>query len=69
MLQFQKAQEHSTQWNYIKGSRKFFARLMSNEKVCYFEMVEINPTLDKENLMAEHAFEILLRATNFLIND
>jgi len=45
------------------------ARLMSNEKVCCFEMVEINPTLDKENLMAEHAFEILLRATNSLIND
>jgi len=45
------------------------SRLMSNEKVCCFEMVEVNPTLDKENLMAENAFEILLRATNSLIND
>jgi arginase len=42
---------------------------MSNEKVCCFEIVEVNPTLDKENLMAENAFEILLRATNSLIND
>jgi arginase len=42
---------------------------MQSNKVCCFEMVEINPTLDKENLMAENAFEILLRATNQLIND
>ncbi len=45
------------------------ARLMTSPKVCCFEMVEVNPTLDKENLMAENAFEILLRATNSLIND
>lgn len=45
------------------------ARLMTSEKVCCFEMVEVNPTLDRENLMAENAFEILLRATNSLIND
>jgi arginase len=45
------------------------ARLMCSEKVCGFEMVEVNPTLDRENLMAEHAFEILVRATNALIND
>lgn len=45
------------------------ARLMSSEKVCGFEIVEVNPTLDRENIMAEHAFEILIRATNSLIND
>ena len=45
------------------------ARLMTSDKVCCFEMVEVNPTLDKENLMAENAFEILVRATNSLIND
>jgi arginase len=45
------------------------ARLMTNDKVCCFEMVEVNPTLDRENLMAENAFEILVRATNSLIND
>ena len=45
------------------------ARLMTSDKVCCFEIVEVNPTLDKENLMAENAFEILLRATNSLTND
>lgn len=43
--------------------------LLRSKKVCCFEMVEINPTLDKENLMAENAFEILLKATNQLYND
>jgi len=43
--------------------------LMRSRKICCLEVVEINPTLDKENLMAENAFEILLRATNQLIND
>lgn len=45
------------------------ARLMTSDKICCFEIVEVNPTLDKENLMAENAFEILVRATNSLIND
>lgn len=45
------------------------SRLLTSAKVCCFEMVEINPTLDKENLMAENAFEILVRATNSLLND
>lgn len=45
------------------------ARLMQSPKVCCFEIVEVNPTLDKENSMAENAFEILVRATNQLIND
>ncbi len=52
-----------------KEAGNLVARLMQSTKVCCFEMVEINPTLDKENLMAENAFEILLRATNQLIND
>ncbi len=52
-----------------KEAGNLVARLMQSAKVCCFEMVEINPTLDKENLMAENAFEILLRATNQLIND
>ncbi len=52
-----------------KEAGNLVARLMQSNKVCCFEMVEINPTLDKENLMAENAFEILVRATNQLIND
>lgn len=40
--------------------------IMRSKKIVCFEMVEINPTLDKENLMAENAFEILQKATNQL---
>jgi arginase len=43
--------------------------LLLNEKVVCFEITEINPTLDKENLMAENAFEILQRVTNQIINE
>jgi len=44
-------------------------RLCSYPKICCFEIVEVNPTLDTENLMAENAFEILVRAINALTND
>lgn len=43
--------------------------IMRSKKIACFEMVEINPTLDRENLMAENAFEILQKATNQLSND
>ncbi len=43
--------------------------LLRSRKICCLEMVEINPTLDKENLMAENAFEILLKASNQITND
>lgn len=49
-----------------KEAGTLVSRLISSRKVCCFEIVEINPTLDKENLMAENAFEILLKATNQL---
>ncbi|HET7818246.1 MAG TPA: arginase [Bacteroidia bacterium] len=42
--------------------------LLRSKKVCCLEVVEVNPTLDKENQMAENAFEVLLKATNQLIN-
>lgn len=45
------------------------SRLMASDKVCCFEISEVNPTLDRQNIMAENAFEILLKATNSLIND
>ena len=43
--------------------------LLRSRKVCCLEMVEINPTLDKENLMAENAFEILYKASNQITNE
>ena len=41
--------------------------LVKDPRVCCFEMVEINPTLDTENTMAENAFEILEATTNSLV--
>jgi len=44
-------------------------RLVRDNKVCCFEMVEINPTLDDENRTAEHAFEILSKVTNQITHE
>ena len=43
------------------------SKFMQNRKVCCFEITEVNPTLDKENLMAEIAFNILQRSVNVLM--
>ena len=43
------------------------SKFMYNRKVCCFEITEVNPTLDKENLMAEIAFNILQRSVNVLM--
>ncbi len=43
------------------------ASLMQNHKICCLEVTEVNPTLDKENLMAEIAFNILQRGVNVLL--
>ena len=43
------------------------SKFMQNRKVCCFEISEVNPTLDKENLMAEIAFNILQRSVNVLL--
>ena len=52
-----------------KEAGSLICYLLRSRKICCLEMVEINPTFDKDNLMAENAFEILLKATNQLIND
>lgn len=43
------------------------SKFMQNRKVCCFEITEVNPTLDKENLMSEIAFNILQRSVNILM--
>lgn len=43
------------------------SKFMQNRKICCFEITEVNPTLDKENLMAEIAFHILQRSVNVLM--
>lgn len=49
-----------------REAANFITRLVRSPKVCCFEMVEVNPTLDKENTMAENAFKILRKVTNEL---
>ncbi|HNQ61526.1 MAG TPA: arginase [Bacteroidia bacterium] len=51
-----------------KEAGSLLVRLVQNEKVCCFEIAEVNPTMDKENLMAENTFEILQRVANQLSN-
>jgi arginase len=43
------------------------SKFMQNRKICCFEITEVNPTLDRENLMAEIAFNILQRSVNILM--
>ncbi len=43
------------------------SKLMQNRKVCCLEVTEVNPTLDRENLMSEIAFNILQRSVNALM--
>ncbi|MGZ4056142.1 MAG: arginase [Bacteroidia bacterium] len=49
-----------------KEAGSLCVRLIQNEKVCCFELCEVNPTLDKENLMAENTFEILQKVVSQL---
>lgn len=50
-----------------REAEDLLAFLMQNHKICCFEITEVNPTLDKENLMAEIAFNILQRSVNILL--
>lgn len=43
----------------VEEAKALNMRLAKDEKVCCWEMAEVNPTLDTENRMAESAFEIL----------
>ncbi len=43
------------------------ASFMQNHKICCLEITEVNPTLDKENMMAEIAFNVLQRSVNLLL--
>ena len=51
-----------------KEAGSLCVRLIQNEKVCCFEICEVNPTLDKENLMAENTFEILQKVVSQITN-
>jgi arginase len=47
----------------FKEARELLQSLCRDERVCCLEFVEINPTLDSENAMAETAFKLLEAAT------
>lgn len=43
--------------------------LIKDKRVCCWEIVEVNPTLDTENRMAESAFDILEATTDSLVEN
>lgn len=50
-----------------REAEDLISKFMQSRKICCFEITEVNPTLDKENLMAEIAFNILQRSVNILM--
>jgi arginase len=50
-----------------REAENLIASIMQHHKICCFEIAEVNPTLDKENMMAEIAFNILQRSVNLLL--
>ncbi|MBX2887889.1 MAG: arginase [Ferruginibacter sp.] len=50
-----------------REAEDLISKFMQNHKICCFEITEVNPTLDKENMMAEIAFNILQRSVNMLM--
>ncbi|MFL5787711.1 MAG: arginase [Flavisolibacter sp.] len=50
-----------------REAEDLISKFMQNRKICCFEITEVNPTLDKENLTAEIAFNILQRSVNVLM--
>ena len=50
-----------------REAEDLISKFMQNRKICCFEISEVNPTLDKENLMAEIAFNILQRSVYVLM--
>jgi arginase len=43
----------------VEEAKMLSARICKDERVCCWEIAEVNPTLDTENRMAESAFEIM----------
>lgn len=50
-----------------REAEDLMSKFVQNRKIICFEITEVNPTLDKENLMAEIAFNILQRSVNVLM--
>ncbi len=52
----------------VEEAKQLNVELAKNPKVCAWEIVEVNPTLDTENRMAEGAFEIVEATTKSIVN-
>jgi arginase len=52
----------------VEEAKMLNVELCKNPKVCAWEIVEVNPTLDTENRMAESAFEILEATAKAIVN-
>ena len=52
----------------VKEALELNTELIKDKRVCCWEIVEVNPTLDSENLMAENAFDILEATTKSLVD-
>ncbi|HLT81399.1 MAG TPA: arginase [Cyclobacteriaceae bacterium] len=52
----------------VDEAKALSAALARDPRVCAWEIVEINPTLDTENRMAESAFEIMEATAHSIVN-
>jgi arginase len=52
----------------VDEAKELNAHLAKSPKVCIWEIVEVNPTLDTENRMAESAFEIVEATAKSIVN-
>ena len=52
----------------VEEAKILNVELAKSPKICAWEIVEVNPTLDTENRMAESAFEILEATARSLVN-
>ncbi|GAB3660797.1 arginase [Echinicola sediminis] len=53
----------------VKEAIHLNEEFIKDKRVCCWEIVEVNPTLDSENAMAEIAFEVLESTTHSLVNN
>lgn len=52
----------------VDEAKTLNVELAKSSKICAWEIVEVNPTLDTENRMAESAFEILEATAKSIVN-
>jgi arginase len=53
----------------VEEALQLNAELIKDKRVCCWEIVEVNPTLDTENRMAEIAFDVLEITTKSLVEN